>query len=58
MAKKRGRREAPPAVGAPQELRHPWLVPVLAVFYFFITCLMLHGSNKGITLVVLLAAIV
>ena len=40
-----------------QELRHPWLTPVLAVFYFFVTCLMLQGCNKGITMLLLLAAV-
>ena len=58
MAKKTGRKDTSSAVGLQRELRRPWLVPVLAVFYFFITCLMLHGNNKGITLVLLLAAIV
>ena len=58
MAKKTGRKDTSSAMGLQQELRRPWLVPVLAVFYFFITCLMLHGNNKGITLVLLLAAIV
>ena len=58
MAKKTGRKDTSSAMGLQQELRRPWLVPVLAVFYFFITCLMLHGNNKGITLGLLLAAIV
>ena len=53
MAKKAGRKDTSSAVGLQRELRRPWLVPVLAVFYFFITCLMLHGNNKGITLVLL-----
>lgn len=58
MAKKTGRKDTASEVELQQKLRRPWLVPVLAVFYFFITCLMLHGNNKGITLVLLLAAIV
>lgn len=57
MAKKTGRKDAASAMKLRQELRHPWLVPVLAVFYFFITCLMLHGCNKGITMLLLLAAV-
>ena len=56
MAKKTGRKDTSSAMGLQRELRRPWLVPVLAVFYFFITCLMLHGNNKGITLVLLSAA--
>ena len=57
MAKKTGRKEAVSAMKLRQELRHPWLVPAVAVFYFFITCLMLHGCNKGITMLLLLAAV-
>lgn len=57
MAKKTGRKAAASAMKLRQELRHPWLVPVLAVLYFFITCLMLHGCNKGVTMLLLLAAV-
>ena len=57
MAKKTGRKDAASAMKPRRELRHPWLVPVLAVLYFFITCLMLHGCNKGVTMLLLLAAV-
>ena len=57
MAKKTGRKDAAAAMKPRRELRHPWLVPVLAVLYFFITCLMLHGCNKGVTMLLLLAAV-
>ena len=53
MAKKTGRKDQISAASLHQELRRPWLVPVLAVFYFLITCLMKHGANKGITLLLL-----
>ena len=56
MAKKTGRKDTASAMKLTQELRHPWLTPVLAVFYFFVTCLMLQGCNKGITMLLLLAA--
>ena len=58
MAKKTGRKDQISAASLHQELRRPWLVPVLAVFYFLITCLMKHGANKGITLLLLAAAVV
>ena len=57
MAKKTGRKDTASAMKLTQELRHPWLTPVLAVFYFFVTCLMLQGCNKGITMLLLLAAV-
>ena len=57
MAKKTGRKDAASAMKPRRELRLPWLVPVLAVLYFFITCLMLHGCNKGVTMLLLLAAV-
>lgn len=57
MAKKTGRKDTASAMKLTQELRHPWLIPVLAVFYFFVTCLMLQGCNKGITMLLLLAAV-
>lgn len=55
MAKKSNKKDA--AV-LRTELRWPWVVPVLAVVYFLVTCLMLHGGNKLITLLVMVAAIV
>lgn len=58
MAKKTGRKDQISAASLHQELRRPWLVPVLAAFYFLITCLMKHGANKGITLLLLAAAVV
>lgn len=57
MAKKTSRKDTASAMKLTQELRHPWLTPVLAVFYFFVTCLMLQGCNKGITMLLLLAAV-
>ena len=57
MAKKTSRKDTASAMKLTQELRHPWLMPVLAVFYFFVTCLMLQGCNKGITMLLLLAAV-
>lgn len=57
MAKKTSRKDTTSAMKLTQELRHPWLMPVLAVFYFFVTCLMLQGCNKGITMLLLLAAV-
>ena len=57
MAKKTTRRDRP-AAALPQELRHPWLVPVLGVLYFCAVSLMRHGSGKTITLLLLGAAIV
>lgn len=57
MAKKTTRKDRP-AAALRQELRYPWLVPVLGVLYFFVTCLMRHGNNKGITLLLIGAAIV
>ena len=44
MAKKTSRKDTASAMKLTQELRHPWLMPVLAVFYFFVTCLMLQGK--------------
>lgn len=57
MAKKTSRKDTASAMKLTQELRRPWLTPVLAVFYFFVTCLMLQGCNKGITMLLLLAAV-
>lgn len=57
MAKKTSRKDTASTMKLTQELRHPWLMPVLAVFYFFVTCLMLQGCNKGITMLLLLAAV-
>lgn len=59
MAKNKGRKE--PLAGTVklrQELKRPWLVPVLAILYFIFTCLMSHGYNKVPALLLMLAAIV
>ena len=56
MAKKTGRRE-PGAVRLRQELKYPWLVPVMGLLYFVVTCMMLHGQNKVITLLLMVAAL-
>lgn len=58
MARKNDHKGKAPAAKLRQELRHPWLVPVLAVVYFLITCLMQHGNNKLITLLLILAVLV
>ena len=57
MAKKTGRRE-PGAVRLRQELKYPWLVPVMGLLYFVVTCMMLHGQNKVITLLLMVAALI
>ena len=54
MAKKTNRKD-PVAV---QELKHPWLVPLLGCVYFILTCMMFQGENKLITLLLILSAIV
>ena len=54
MAKKSDRK----AAVAVRELKHPWLVPLLACIYFIVTCMMFHGENKLITLLLILASIV
>lgn len=43
---------------AVQELRRPWLVPVLACLYFVLTCMMFQGENKLVTLLLILASVV
>ena len=57
MAKKTGRRE-PGAVRLRQELKYPWLVPVMGLLYFVVTCMMLHGQNKVVTLLLMVAALI
>lgn len=54
MAKKSDRK----AAVAVRELKHPWLVPLLACIYFIVTCMMFHGENKLITLLLILSSIV
>ena len=54
MAKKTNRKD-PVAV---QELKHPWLVPLLGCVYLILTCMMFQGENKLITLLLILSAIV
>ncbi len=54
MAKKTDRRD----LAALRELKHPWLVPLLACIYFVFTCMMLQSENKLITLLLILASIV
>ena len=54
MAKKNDRK----AAVAVRELKRPWLVPLLACIYFIVTCMMFHGGNKLITLLLILSSIV
>ena len=58
MTKKKGRKEQAPVIRIQQELKYPWLVPVLGILYFLVTCMMVHGENKIITLLLLLAGLV
>ena len=53
MAKKTNRKD-PVAV---QELKHPWLVPLLGCVYLILTCMMFQGETKLITLLLILSAI-
>lgn len=43
---------------AVQELKRPWLAPVLACLYFVLTCMMFQGENKLVTLLLILASVV
>lgn len=46
------------AAAISMDLKRPWLVLLLAVLYFVVTCMMFHGRNKLITLLLVAAAIV